>query len=412
MAKTLGLISRAKRVIALTGTPIPNRPIEAQPILAALDPKNFGSFFGFAKRYCNAHKNAFGWDFGGASNLPELQEKLRSTLMVRRLKAEVLKDLPAKRRQIITLTPNGAAKLIDSEHALYAGVDRLEADAELAEAAGDSVAYDAAVSELKNARRVAFQEMAGVRHDLAVAKIPSVIEHVDDMLESGTAKVLVFIHHHDVADALMAHWGNTAVAITGETPMDSRQQIVDRFQSDPNVKVFVGSITAAGVGITLTAASTVVFAELDWTPGNVTQAEDRAHRIGQTEMVLIQHLVFDGSLDARMAQILVAKQSVASAALDTIAKPVVIPVAPEAPASVQTVAVSVTAEQRASAKSAIMFLAARCDGAQAQDGCGFNKFDSHIGKSLAQWVGEFTDKQTVLALRLARKYQGQLSNNK
>jgi SWI/SNF-related matrix-associated actin-dependent regulator 1 of chromatin subfamily A len=90
----------------------------------------------------------------------------------------------------------------------------------------------------------------------------------------------------------------------------ARQEAVDRFQRRGEVRVFLGQIQAAGVGITLTAASHVVFVELEWTPGLMSQAEDRCHRIGQHDAVLVQHLVLPGSLDARLAKTLVAKQRV------------------------------------------------------------------------------------------------------
>src|SRR5439155_1581888 len=112
-----------------------------------------------------------------------------------------------------------------------------------------------------------------------------VIEHLRDLLEEK-GKVIVFAHHHEVVDALMEEFGNEAVKVDGRvTKPETRQAAVDRFQTDPTCKVFVGSIMAAGVAITLTAADTVVFAELDWVPGNVSQAEDRAHRIGQLSTV-------------------------------------------------------------------------------------------------------------------------------
>src|SRR5205814_2290280 len=114
-------------------------------------------------------------------------------------------------------------------------------------------------------------------------KIPDVIAHVNDVLESGS-KVVVFAHHRDVIHAFMGEWGEDAVYITGETGMQSRQDAVDRFQSDPECRLFVGNIQAAGVGLTLTASAHVIFAELDWVPGNVTQAEDRC--IAQGEPVL------------------------------------------------------------------------------------------------------------------------------
>ncbi|KKQ35536.1 MAG: Superfamily II DNA/RNA helicase, partial [Candidatus Nomurabacteria bacterium GW2011_GWB1_37_5] len=104
----------------------------------------------------------------------------------------------------------------------------------------------------------------------------------------------------------------------------------DSFQSDPNCRLFIGSIKAAGVGLTLTAANTVVFAELDWVPANISQAEDRAYRIGQKQNVLVQHIVLDGSLDARMAELLVMKQAIADRALDLIPVELDIPLVPSA----------------------------------------------------------------------------------
>ena len=91
---------------------------------------------------------------------------------------------------------------------------------------------------------------------------------------------------------------------------------VSSFLQDRRVRLFIGGIRSAGLGLTLTAASTVVFVELDWTPAAMKQAEDRLHRIGQKSSVLVQHLVIDGSIDARMARIIVEKQAVMDAALD------------------------------------------------------------------------------------------------
>ena len=104
--------------------------------------------------------------------------------------------------------------------------------------------------------------------------------------------------------------------IHGGTPQAARQVEVDRFQNDKSVKVFIGQIQAAGVGITLTAASHVIFVELDWVPGTVSQAEDRCHRIGQNNYVLVQHLVLENSLDAVMAKTLIRKQSIVEKTLN------------------------------------------------------------------------------------------------
>ena len=95
-----------------------------------------------------------------------------------------------------------------------------------------------------------------------------------------------------------------------------RQNAIDLFQNDPQVKVFIASIQAAKEGITLTASDLVIFSELDWVPGNLSQAEARCHRIGQENHVLVQHLLLNGSLDARMARVVLAKQDILDAALD------------------------------------------------------------------------------------------------
>jgi len=299
----------ARKRIFLTGTPIVNRPKELWTLVQALDPAELGSnFFRFHKRYTNAHHNGYGWDFSGASNLGELQTKLRSKFMIRRLKADVLTELPPKRRQIIAIPANGAAKVIAAEKA----------------------AYEEMVRRLDAGEKVDFAEMSRVRHDTAVAKIPYLIEHLEECLEAE-AKVVCFIHHHDVAQKLKEHFPEAAF-LTGEVAsMNKRTEEVDRFQNDPSCKLFIGSIAAAGVGLTLTASSHVVFGELDWVPGNVSQAEDRCHRIGQRESVLVQHLVFDESVDALQAKMIVEKQGVITAALDTPTAPVPVPVYKESP---------------------------------------------------------------------------------
>lgn len=158
-----------------------------------------------------------------------------------------------------------------------------------------------------------------MRHETALAKAPAVVSHLKDAMEGNRDKLIVFVHHKDVIDAMADAMQEVGVVqVTGDTPMAARQDAVDAFQNDPEVRLFIGNIQAAGVGLTLTASSHVVFAELDWVPGNMTQAEDRAHRIGQKNAVLVQHLVLDGSLDARLARTLIEKQAVLDQALDEV----------------------------------------------------------------------------------------------
>ena len=105
------------------------------------------------------------------------------------------------------------------------------------------------------------------------------------------------------------------VTLTGETSPTARQKAIDAFQTDPGVRLFIGNIVAAGTGITVTAASHCIFAELSWVPAELSQCEDRLHRIGTQDSVSVQHLVLEGSLDAMMVKVLLKKQRILDAVL-------------------------------------------------------------------------------------------------
>jgi SWI/SNF-related matrix-associated actin-dependent regulator 1 of chromatin subfamily A len=468
----------AKRRLALTGTPIMNRPAELFPILHNLDPKRWPTFSSFAKRYCDGQANGFGYDSSGASRLDELNARLRETVMVRRLKAEVLTELPAKRRQIVTLDVEDeeTRALVEREVETYERTEKAiaaaAADMARAEVEGDEIAYNTAVGRLKEAQGIAFTEMAKIRHEVAVAKIPAVIEH----LKTTTSKVLVFAWHTDVIRALAealdgdeekssgphrsggglfdgkrmdyqlegeCHQAQCdapgirtsrqkssgafkrVVVITGETKVADRQSIVERFQTDPAIHFFVANIKAAGVGLTLTASSHVVFAELDWTPSSISQAEDRAHRIGQAESVLVQHLVLDGSLDGKMAKMIVRKQAIIDRALDAkvaVTEDLEAPISVEKPveaaeaksfdakkAALTEAAARITADQIAAIHQALRTVAAMDeDRASALNDIGFNKMDTAFGCDLAA-KPSLSPRQAAAAMKMIRKYRRQYS---
>jgi SNF2 family DNA or RNA helicase len=309
----------AKKKILLTGTPIPNRPIEAWPLLSFLWPQVFDNYFFYARRYCEARHNGYGWEVTGASNLAELQQNMKAAGLVRRLKSEVLTDLPPKTRQVVALPSETVSHLLKEEKDTVKRheekVTRLQRAKHAAKSQRDEEGYKNAVAQLREAQGVAFTEMARVRKELAVAKIPFCIEYIKMQLEEN-AKVVFMAHHRTVIDQIQEHFGTSAVKLYGGMTSEEKMKSVDAFQNDPNCSVFLGSIQAAGVGITLTSAQCMVFGELDWVPGNMLQAEDRIHRIGQTGNALIQQLVFDGSLDAKMAETLVRKMGVIEQALD------------------------------------------------------------------------------------------------
>ena len=157
----------------------------------------------------------------------------------------------------------------------------------------------------------------GVERETAIKKVPTAVNHILNIIESE-GKVVVFAHHkeviHDIVNGLKNKY--KGVIITGDTPQKNRQRLVELFQNDIKTKFFIGSIKAAGIGITLTAARVVVFVELDWSPGIVIQAEDRIHRIGQKESCLIQYLVYRSSIDGHIAKMLVDKEKIINAALN------------------------------------------------------------------------------------------------
>jgi len=412
---------KARRKVFLTGTPVTNRPLELFPIMSYLFPKSFDNYWQFAKRYCGAVYNGMGWDMTGASNLLELQDVLRSCGMIRRLKADVLKELPPKRRQIISLPSDSVSGLIQQESEIsdkYADrIAELEMQVEMSKISDNDSEYEEAVAKLKEAQSVSFEEMARIRMELAIAKIPFVCEHVRDFIESGE-KVVVMCHHRAVVDAIAEYFGKTAVKLYGGMSITEKNSSVEQFQSSPDVMVFVGSIRAAGVGITLTASSNVVFAELDWVPANMLQAEDRCHRIGQDDNVLVQQLVFDGSLDSRMANTLVRKMNIIDKVLDKstesrdLSESLSMLKREKSPTKVSVDVISskqhdVTDEIKEVVVRCLSELYKLCNGATSVDGMGFSKYDYKFGESLAT-AGFLTNKMVVAGCILCKKYKKQL----
>lgn len=312
------IAKKAIKRLYLTGTPILNKPAELFYILKSLNfPMDWGDFM---TRYANGHIDERGhWDTKGSSNLDELQEKLRGHLMVRRLKKDVLKELPDKVRQIIELEEDEFKTALSKEEKYLKdkqkSIRQLKANIKRAEDGEDKEIYNQAVKELKEFNLVAFGDLSRVRHLSALKKVPSAIKHITEVMESAD-KIVIFAHHTDVLDKIYRAFEDKAILFTGDTPSEERKELVDHFQNDPNCKLFIASIKAGGIGITLTASSTVIFVELDWTPAVMSQAEDRLHRIGQENAVLVQHLVINGSIDSKIAKMCVRKQEVITQALD------------------------------------------------------------------------------------------------
>lgn len=302
----------------LTGTPIPNAPIDlAHPlrVLGVLDAV-FGGFWPFAKRYAGAFHSGYGWDMSGATNLEELHEKLVGSCMVRRRKADVL-DLPE--RLIVDvpveLTGAGARGVKAAQKALVdvlvAAVREVAPETRALTPAMVGAVVRAAISS----KGGAFAELAALRRELGAAKADLVVAQAEDLLEAGEP-VVVMVHHREVQDLVAAALADHGVVrIHGGQDPEDRQAAIDQFQAG-DASVCVASIQAAGVGITLHRASQVIIGELPWTAAAQTQAIDRVHRIGQDEPVTAWRVIAAATLDERMAEVIGRKAGISLAAVD------------------------------------------------------------------------------------------------
>lgn len=323
----------AKHTLMLTGTPFVNRPRELWPLLQILDAKTWDSagkvrvkgpagkwisksvgagegagFFTFGKHFCGGVQETIGWDsakgrpktawnFDGASNLDELKDWLAKTGYIRRLKADVLPQLPPKTRQLILFEAPKASLCDDT----YSGISDEQ--------------FLATIAKL-TASKVAFTEWSKKRKEQAVAKVPFIIEHIQRCIENGSEKIILFAHHDDVIQSLAKELVFTGMQfMTSKNTAAERQGAVDVFNDDPNCKVIIGSLGVMGVGYTMVVSDHVVFAEVDPVPGRMWQGEDRAHRFGQKKGVLVQYAVFDNTIEARICKIYAKKSDVLKAVL-------------------------------------------------------------------------------------------------
>ncbi|KAI5415422.1 uncharacterized protein LOC127138761 [Lathyrus oleraceus] len=291
---SLPVIKKAKYAILLSGTPALSRPIELFKQLEALYPDVYKNVHEYGNRYCKG--GVFGL-YQGASNHEELHNLMKATSMIRRLKKDVLSELPVKRRQQVFL--DLADKDMKQINILFRELERVKLKIKAASSQEE-------VESLKFAEKNLINK---IYTDSAEAKIPAVLDYLGTVIEAG-CKFLIFAHHLSMIDAIHEFLLKKKVGcirIDGGTPSGSRQQLVTEFQEKDSIKAAVLSIKAGGVGLTLTAASTVLFAELSWTPGDLIQAEDRVHRIGQVSSVNIYYLLANDTVDDIMWDVVQSK---------------------------------------------------------------------------------------------------------
>lgn len=329
-------------VIGLTGTAIENRPIEIYNIIKLIAPEIIANKREFARKYCDLKHNGFGWDDSGASNIPELHEKLSQTLMVRRLKKDVLKDLPDKQYSFLELPLSNQeeytqAKIDFIEYSLNLYEQGLvkvneetrkelkkklkslgaEIDPDLGGLSIEDIEYLKLQKEERLSAAGHLTQIEVLKQVAAKGKLKSAFEWIHNFLKSSNQKLIIFATHKVIISEIMKEFGtNITVKIDGSTPKHFRQDIVTRFQNDKRTRLFVGNYKAAGVGITLTAASNVLLLEYPWTPGELAQAIDRAHRIGQKNAVNVYYAIARNTIEDKLVRMLDKKMKVVSGVLD------------------------------------------------------------------------------------------------
>lgn len=291
------LAKHTQYFIGLTGTPILNRPIEIYNPLKMIKPTLFPNFRQFAYRYCAPSFNGFATEYKGASNTIELNQILTKEVMLRRKKEDVLKELPPKTRALVPLEIDNMQEYRRAEKELIEYLHEIDPE------------------KAKRAKRAKTLAQINTLRSLAVrGKMKQVSDWISDFIEND--KLVVFAHHHETIDLLMDRFKSVAVKLDGRESKANRKEKEDKFQNDESVRLFIGQIQAAGVGITLTAASNVAFVEYPWSPGIYVQAEDRCHRISQEDNVTVWNLIAENTIERSIAVLLEEKARTVSSIID------------------------------------------------------------------------------------------------
>jgi SNF2 family DNA or RNA helicase len=278
------------RLWLLTGTPMTSRPMNYYNLLNLIESPVAANWMAYVVRYCNGYQFKVGnrkvWNVTGASHLEELRDRT-SKQVLRRLKTDVL-DLPDK-----IITP------------VYLRLKSKEYE----ELMGEYYDWYDKNPDESASLTVQFTKLTKVRQVIAKEKINSTIELIENILEQDK-KVIVFTNFTETLQAINSHFGKKSVYLDGSCSPKQRQDAVDRFQNDENIKVFVGNLKAAGVGITLTAAEAVIMNDLSFVPSDHSQAEDRSYRYGQKSNVSVYYPIFENTIEGVIYDILNHKKNI------------------------------------------------------------------------------------------------------
>jgi hypothetical protein len=276
---------KSKYFLALSGTPFLNRPIELWSILNILYPQVWSNKWKFGIRYADGRDDGWGWKFDGASNLDELRDKL-SHLMLRRLKVDVLSQLPELTRSVIPI--------------------------EIANIAEYKREYKVVKSAVKADRHSSslLAKLTALRQIIGKGKVAPAVELAEDILANADRKVVLYAHHKEVVRELTEQLkAYRPLIIVGDTPNEQRHKNAVAFQTDPAYRVMIIS-SAGGEGIDLFAAQDMIFVEREWNSGKEEQIEARLHRIGQKNAVVIHYIVAVNTIDEKMHRLIDSKRDI------------------------------------------------------------------------------------------------------
>lgn len=291
---TIQIAKRVPSILLLSGTPILNRPSELFTGLHMIDPIAWNNWFSYTQRYCHGHYGRWGYDYSGASNISELRNKIERYFL-RRTKQEVLSELPPKRFVDIPFELDNDYRaeynLAIESFRDYLKDVKNKTDPEIA----------------KSLQAEKLVRLGELRRITSMSKIVNAQEIINDIINNGS-KIVVFSSYNKPLEQMYQIFEKQAVLLTGKTSIEDRRKIIDLFQNNENIKIFFGGIRSAGVGITLTAASTILFLDFPWTPAEYNQCTDRCHRIGQKNSLLIYQIIAKDTIDAKMIELLKEKQ--------------------------------------------------------------------------------------------------------
>ena len=283
-------VKDVKRVWLLTGTPMTSRPMNYYNLLNIIESPVAQNWMAYAIRYCQGYQFRAGnrkvWNVTGASNLEELRDRTSGQIL-RRLKEDVL-DLPDK-----IITP----------------VYLRTTSKDYKDLMGEYYEWLENKKEESSSLSVQFSKLMKVRKVIANEKVKETIEFAQNIIDQGK-KVIIFTNFTDTLQLIHNHFGKESVYLDGSCNKVQRQHAVDQFQENEKIKVFVGNLKAAGVGLTLTSAEAVIMNDLSFVPAEHAQAEDRAYRYGQKNNVLVYYPIFENTIEGVIYDILNTKKKI------------------------------------------------------------------------------------------------------